>query len=132
MNNTKEFSYFCPKCGSPSLEISQLAGGDASCKACKWKGQREDLAAMPIQHTMGSPEQILSAFTGEMMTMLAKFAATPIISMLNKWGFLSDANDQENLKKLAARYMKSIGIAATKAVFEERETIEKEKVRGRN
>ena len=26
----------CPGCGSPAVEFSSLAGGEAECRVCKW------------------------------------------------------------------------------------------------
>jgi ribosomal protein L37AE/L43A len=37
----KDFAYFCPACGTASVEASGLAGGVAKCDVCKWEGKVE-------------------------------------------------------------------------------------------
>ena len=113
----KDTAYFCPFCGSPSVERSVLAGGAASCRSCSWKGKNEDLHSVPFEHDFSSPDQVIARFAAEFSGVIAQHLAVPIGSLLMKWGFISS----EELAVDLGVYMKAMAAAAAKAVFETRE-----------
>lgn len=114
----KDTAYFCPNCGSPTVERSPLAGGNASCSSCQWQGKNEDLHAVPFEHDFSSPEQVLQRFAAEFSGNIAKHLSAPIGAQLIKWGFITS---QEELITDLGVYMRAIAAAAAKAVFETRQ-----------
>lgn len=112
----KDTAYFCTQCGSPSVERSPLAGGNAKCTTCGWTGKNEDLHAVDFEHDFSSPEQIMQVFVTEFSGVIAKHLAAPLGATLLKWGFI----DQQGLGRELGVYMKNIATAAAKAVFETR------------
>lgn len=120
----KDFAYFCPSCGSPTVERSVLAGGAASCNACRWNGKNEDLHAVPFEHDFGSPQAVLERFTVEFTGAIAKYLALPLGSLLLKWGFIGRAE----LKTDLAIYMRGIAVAAAKSIFETRDGLASGKI----
>ena len=123
-----DYAYFCGRCGSPSLDISELVG-TAKCNACDWAGSTGDLAAMPIEHEFGSSEKVIQALMGDMRVLLAKHLASPLLHFLMKWGFLGNKNTA-NMRHEVGRYLAAMSRAMLTAVIEERQKMEKEKHNG--
>lgn len=121
----KDFAYFCPACGSPSVQRSALAGGAASCNSCHWGGKNEDLHAVPFEHDFTSPEQVIERFATEFRGVVAQSLAAPLGSVLLKWGFI----DRQDLATDLAIYMRAIAAAGAKAIFETREGIATGKIK---
>jgi hypothetical protein len=120
--------WFCPTCGAADVTASTLAGGDARCNVCTWKGRVEELATFHFQHGMGSPDQIFRAFFMDMRKVMAREFSSSMGLILIKWGFM-DAPDGKNMKKVQrtlARYLGAISQAVVKAIVAERQAIEKE------
>lgn len=112
----------CPRCGSPSVDFSGLAGGAASCRGCKWNGVVEELLSVPGGSAF-SDEATLTSILNDMRQLLSGQLGLPYLKFLMKWGFLN--GDQNNPagtvdRKLYARYITAIGRAILGAVFEER------------
>lgn len=123
---------FCPQCGSASVEFSPLAGGAASCRACKWQGVLEDLLGVPVP--TGDSAQLVGRLFQDLRTLLSGELGVPYLKFLLRWGFL--AADLENLtgtldRKKYARYIMAIAKAIFLAIIEVRQELEREK-HGRN
>lgn len=116
----KDHVFFCPACGSPSIETSELAGGVASCTPCSWKGSREDLVQVPLEHSFSSQEEMLTRFITQVASTIAKTGAVEIGRVLLQWGFLDEKNIQEELQS----YIRSMAVAAAKSVIETRQHLE--------
>ena len=121
---TKDSVYLCPTCQSPYLEKSALTGGTAKCLACAWAGQADQLIEQEISHQFAGKDEIMVVFLRELSTMLAQTTAKPLGDMLVKWGFLQQPVKTETL----VRYMRRISFAVGKAVIEERQAQEAERV----
>lgn len=93
-------AYFCPECGSPSVDFSELIGGTASCRACSWKGSKMDLAVAPIKHDFMSQEQMVRELFNDVRKALGE-NSIPIARMLVKWGFV-DPNSPHLKMQLGA------------------------------
>ena len=127
---TQTAAYFCPSCGSPSIELKSLGsvilGGEqstpASCTACGWHGASSQLTAAPFKHQSGSEEEIARTISTDLRNLLAKTAATTYGRLLIKWGFL----DQKPSALHLAMYLDAIAKATVKAVFETRKQIVEE------
>ena len=133
LTSTPELLHLCPECGSPSVDYSSLEGGDASCRACKWSGRRDDLLVMPASHSFGSGLESLVAMHNSWRGLFGKFA-TDIVRFLLEWGFIASREENGKLhldESLARRYITVAASAALVAVLGEREKIEKEKADGR-
>ncbi len=131
-HNPTDRAWFCPACGSADITASSLAGGEASCNTCTWKGGTVDLPTFHFTHDMGTPEEVFTAFFRDVRKLLGQNFATPIGHMLIKWGFL-DAPDQKNAQQVTrtlSRFIGSISKAVVVAIIEERRAMEKEKHRG--
>lgn len=113
--------YFCPKCGSSSMDLPNLVGAYATCRACKWKGPTEELLYSPVVHECGSPEELAQRLMNELRSIYAKTAAKPILEMLVKWGFLGNPPSKEE----AMEYMVSISHATLSSIIATREKLEK-------
>src|SRR6185369_14131342 len=87
MTPTKAQAYFCPSCGSASLFVHSIAGGDAHCQTCPWTGPQSDLIVHHFEHDLGSNEAVMHMFLSEYKNVLAKNFATPLTVLLHKWGF---------------------------------------------
>ena len=114
---------FCPTCGGADIVASELAGGDASCSICDWKGKVEELATFHFSHDMGSAEQVFQNFFLDVRAIFSSQRLTEIGKVLLKWGFLDLPID----KKLFARYIGAMAKAMTKAIFDTRKEVEKER-----
>jgi hypothetical protein len=133
LGETHSAAYFCPECGSASLDMPMLSGGPVTCRGCSWVGDMKLLLTVPISHTLGSQEEIAYRLMSELRLTLAKFCALPLGKFLLEWGFV-DAVDSAQGKVInprqLGRYMTVICGAILKSVIEEREKISKERVRG--
>jgi len=114
---------FCPACGCADVTTSTLAGGEASCNVCGWKGRVEDLAVFHFSHEMGSAEEVFRNFFLDVRSLITKSSAQQIGQLLLKWGFIDAPVD----RKVFARYLGGIAQGIAKGVFETRQAIEKEK-----
>jgi hypothetical protein len=123
--------YVCPECGSPSVEYSSLAGGDATCTACKWAGSNERLLAIPGE--LRGKEETFTAMRNDLRNTFGR-AATDFGRFLIKWGFLDAKRTSSGITiddpKQLARYMTVIAKETFIAVLNERRRIEEERVRG--
>jgi hypothetical protein len=63
--------YFCSACGSASVNASSLAGGDACCTICSWKGKTEELVALPLGDGIGAPDDVYRAFFLDVRALLS-------------------------------------------------------------
>lgn len=125
-------AYFCPRCGSSTVETSELAGGECSCRSCKWTGRLEELPTFHFSHDMGSPEQVTQAFLSELRRLGATTLALPLAQFLIKWGFIAAHPPKDNVGlKLYARdlgrYVDSAVIAMASAIIKTRDAIELER-----
>jgi hypothetical protein len=121
----KDFAYFCPACGSPSVEASSLAGGDATCDVCSWGGRREELVALPLEHHFQSQDEMLTTFIKQLANVMAKAAALPIGRVLLQWGFLS--NNPKEMTEDLKHYIRSMVVHAAGAVISTRQHLERAK-----
>jgi len=121
--------YFCPECGSPSIERSALSGGNASCRACSWAGTSDRLAAMPITGKTGEEDKLLINMVGDLRTVLARDVGVVLVKFLSKWGFLT-TTDRQILAKQAGRYIAAAARGIMVALIEERDKMEVERARG--
>ena len=117
----KETAYFCPACGTSSVTSSALAGGEACCGVCKWKGTREELVGFQFEHAFDSQEEMVARFVGQLSTALARSSAVEVGRILHQWGFLDEKTMNEDLKV----YIRMMAIASTRAVLEARQHIER-------
>lgn len=118
---TTERAYFCPKCGSPSLDMSVLVGGDATCKSCDWKGKNVDLLAHSFEHDLGSHEQMTEIFVWEVINTLARIGSIQFGRLLSKWGFVD--LESPDISKELRMYMWKAGKAVAVSFIETRESI---------
>jgi hypothetical protein len=126
----KEEVYFCPQCGSPSLELPTLGGGTAKCNACQWEGPSKHLLVTQIRHELGDTEQLIEKFMTELRVNLAKHCAKIFGTLLHRWGFLgTEMRDGEEIlsTKQLSRYMAAIAHASLLAIIRVREEIEETK-----
>lgn len=124
--------YACPECASPSVEYSALEGGEATCKACGWKGQKGDLLAVPFVNKFGTEEEVLMAIRSEWRNIFGKFG-TELGRFLVRWGFMAvDPDDAVGTKKALTRYLTAMASSSLVAVMQERQKIERERVGGNN
>jgi hypothetical protein len=127
-NNPDDKARFCATCGSAYLTASELAGGEASCTVCGWKGRVEDLATFRFSHGMGSQEEVFRLFFLDIRKLLSKQFAQDAGVMLIKWGFI-DAPDKKNVAAVQqkfARYIAVIAKSIAEGVVRTRADIEKE------
>lgn len=127
---TEAVVYFCPECGSPSIERSLLDGGTASCRACSWAGSTTRLAGMPISHKFGGDEELLISLVGDLRTVLARDVGVTLVRYLQKWGFFTNGNDRALTARQAGRYMSAAARGIITAWLEERDKMEVERARG--
>lgn len=123
--------YVCPECGSPSVEYSSLAGGNAECTACKWAGSKEKLLAIPGE--LRGKEEAFAAMRNDLRNTFAR-SATDFGRFFIKWGFLEATQTNGGIRinepRQLARYMTIIAKESFIAVINERKKIEEERVRG--
>lgn len=120
----------CPQCGSPGVDYSSLAGGEASCRGCRWHGPAAELPAIPGSAEVND-EATLTSMLNDMRKLLSGELGLPYLRFLMKWGFLSgDINNPAGTidRKAFARYLSIIGRAIMTAMLEERSRAEAERV----
>lgn len=117
--------YFCPECGSASINASALAGGLAECSNCKWTGPREKLVVTYIRQDFGSNEEIFKCLHSDLRGMLAKEQGLHFLKFLLKWGFMPEPDG-----KLLGRYLAAIARGIIKSILEERSALEQERMNG--
>lgn len=119
---------FCATCGGADITTSALAGGEASCNICGWKGAVEELATFHFSHDLGSPEEVFKHFFLDIRKLLGVLA-TPLAITLVKWGFLEQptAATAAVVQKDLARYVAGIAKAIAESVTKTRADIEKER-----
>jgi len=121
----------CPLCGATSVDYSVLAGGEAKCRACKWKGTTEQLIIADIEHIYGTRDGIGMALSNDMRRLFSNPAfGQDLVRFLVKWGFMQLTGDNKKDTQTAARYISSIASACLMSVIGEREKIEKGVVSG--
>jgi predicted RNA-binding Zn-ribbon protein involved in translation (DUF1610 family) len=130
---TQAAAYFCPSCGSPSLELKSTTilgipqGDAASCNACGWQGTSSQLAAAPFKHEFKDEAEIAKTISTDLRNLLAKTAGATYGRLLIKWGFLDQSPSALHL----AMYLDAIAKATVRAVFETRKQIVEETVHER-
>ena len=124
--STQDSVLFCPLCNCPTIDVSALIGGAASCRNCHWHGKREDCIVKEIQHEFANQEEVFRTFSRDVQLLVAEFGAVPIGRMLRKWGFMPDGPDGKPDTKVLTRYVRAIARGIAEAVVKERETVEKE------
>ena len=131
---TQDKAYFCPACGASDVTASALAGGNANCNICTWKGAVEELPTFHFTHDMGTPEEVFRAFFVDVRKLLSQQFAVAFGQVLIKWGFLDapDARNATKVTKMLSRYMGAVAKAVANAIVTERQAMEKEKVHVRD
>lgn len=120
----KSVAYFCPACGSSSVEFGTLTGSKGKCNACDWTGKTEQLMQHAFEHQHGTDENIVRDMMNDFRKLYA--ASTRHLAVfLVKWGFLDTLEP-----KLVTRYVAAMAAASLTAVFRVRQEIEKERVDG--
>lgn len=123
---SESVAYFCPECGSPSLQLPTLVGGVAECQACSWVGGQSDLVASPFKHDLGSSNEIAVLMAGDLRVLMAKEVGPPMALFLKKWGFLSEPLNPKQL----ARYLSAASREMLVSILKERAAMEKERING--
>ena len=130
---TESALYTCPECGSASVEFSPLSLGMAKCLTCQWEGAKDALLVVPLQDGAGTPEEVIMAMRGDNRIAFAR-SAEEFGRFLVKWGFVKSKPKKgggfELSKKELLRYLNAMAAGALKAVFQERQKIDKEKLSG--
>lgn len=122
MSNTPMLeSRFCPKCGSPAVDFSSLEGGEASCRSCSWKGQKEALLVHKFSGVFSSENDVLVAFSKDVRDLM-KEMGPKFIAILLRWGFIGKAEPG-----IVLPYFRSASVAIAEAVLRTRNEISKEK-----
>ncbi len=123
MSPPKDKSYFCPSCNSPLVNLSALAGGEASCQACTWKGANTELLGYEFSSGFGNAEEILGAFSRDIRLLMAQNEfGLKVGQLIIKWGLVQNI-DVPTL----SRYVGNVARAIAVSVLETRRDIEKEK-----
>jgi hypothetical protein len=125
---TTDVAWFCAQCGAADVSVSALAGGAAKCNVCSWQGKKEELAALPFAHDLGSPDAVFQQFFSDIRRLLSQQFAQDVGRMLIKWGFL-EAPTPKNAKKtqqILARYIATIAKALAASIVTTRAELEKE------
>lgn len=124
---------FCASCGSASVTTSSLAGGEASCNVCGWKGRTEELAAFHFTHDLGGDGEVLRRFFMDLRTLLSLEFARGMAALLVKWGFMEQptAATMKQVQQHLARYIAGTAKAIAESVVKTRADIEKEQHRDR-
>ena len=126
----RDVAYFCPECGSASIEYSELVGSLATCKVCDWTGPQEKLVAYQFHHDFADGTEALRCMMNEMRHIYAA-ASKMFGEFLLKWGFLDYKQTNKGLEintKQLARFMAAAAQSTLKAIVAERQKIEKERV----
>lgn len=120
--------YFCPKCQSPRVEFSSLAGGAASCSGCGWSGTRDDLLFRPIQHLCGMPETMVQQLFNDYRGFFAR-NGKEFGELLIKWGFVDIKKPEA--AKVVTRYLIAFVKAGVQSMLELRVLLQAEKEGGK-
>lgn len=127
--------YFCPRCGSTSLELPAFPGGNVDCKACDWQGVSRDLLTTSFTHEHGTDTELIKRFMGELRVTLARDSSKGIGLILHKWGFIdtmrTGGGEIINPDSLS-RYMTAISKATLEAILTVREELEAKKNESRH
>jgi len=121
--------YFCPECGSASLDLSEIIGGLSRCKACAWEGHNSQLVATPIPAELEGDERTFMEMIADLRKLLG-YNAKEYGSFLVKYGFAELKQSRKGVvlnPKQMARYMSAIGRAMLLSLIEERSAMEKER-----
>jgi hypothetical protein len=113
----------CPQCGSASVDFSELAGGAARCRGCRWSGYNTELVVMPFEHEFLADESMAVSMVNDMRLLLSGPQGVPYLKFLMKWGFLvGKENDIAGTvdRKKFARYLTAISKGILTSVLEER------------
>lgn len=121
-DTTKEKVLFCPQCQCATVDSSALVGGEASCRGCRWKGQREDLLVRDVEHQFSSTEDVLRFFTKDIQFLVGAHLAEPLGRLLLKWGFIIQPVEAPALR----RYLVAVTRGVVTGILQEREKIELE------
>jgi len=119
----KTKSYFCPSCNSPLVNLPALAGGEASCQKCTWKGPNTELLGYEFKTGFDNAEEILHAFARDIRLLMAQNeSGLKMGQLIIKWGLVQNV-DVPTL----SRYVGNVARAIAVSVLETRKDIEKEK-----
>ena len=126
--NSTDKAWFCSTCGSADVSASELAGGEATCNVCGWKGKVDDLATFRFSHGMNSPDEVFRMFFLDVRKMLAAGLAQDIGQMLIKWGFLETPSPKNAVavQRRLARYIAAIAKGIVDSIVRTRAEIERE------
>lgn len=119
------------------MDYGQLSGSAAHCRGCQWRGAREDLLLLSVDHEFLSDDSMALAMVNDMRQLLAGQLGLPYLRFLIKWGFVkADVLDPGNTidRKQFATYLAAIGTGVLTAVLKCRadaETSSKESIDGR-
>jgi hypothetical protein len=129
---TKDVAYFCPECGSASIEYSGLVGGMATCQVCKWMGSREQMVGYAFQHDFADGDEAVQFMLNDLRKVFA--AASKLYGeFLMKWGFLDMKQTKRGVElntKQLSRYVASMALATFKSILETRNKMEQERLGG--
>lgn len=119
----KSTAKFCPQCGSPAVNFSELANGEAKCRGCGWTGNGSELLLVPFSHDFMSDESVLINMVNDIRLLLSGELGVHYLRFLIKWGFIK-ANSSRLIetidRKAFARYLAKIATAIAQAIIEER------------
>lgn len=128
-----ETAYVCPDCGSPLVEFSFLAGGNGTCKACKWMGPKDKLLSVPLTNTFGSSDEVFASMRNNLRSVVSQ-SSVEYVRFLVKWGFVEAVQRGGKIEvtnhKQVVRYVNAIAQAVFMAILNERQKIEVERVNG--
>lgn len=119
------YSYVCPKCLSPALDVPSAleVNGHYTCRICKWTGQ--DACVVPQKTAFQSKDDLMHAFSTELIEAFAANAALPIGQVLVRWGLVPVDKDGRPSAKILAVHLKEMARAMAQAVVTGQEHIEK-------
>lgn len=113
----------CPRCGSASVDFGHMSGSEAQCRGCQWRGSREDLLLLPVNHEFISDESMALTMVNDMRQLLSGELGLPYLKFLIKWGFVkSDVLDPGNTvdRKQFAAYLAAITAGVLTSILKRR------------
>jgi hypothetical protein len=116
--------YFCPECGSPSIERSLISNTTSSCRACSWAGASDRVVAMPVS---GDSASLIVSLVGDLRTLMGQEMGLVLLRFFVKWGFISEATEKTVMSRQLARYLAAAARGIITALFEERQKMEVER-----